>query len=59
MNKKLCRLPNEKEIALANINQRKQALAEVKKDKKKSDNIGYVNTTGDNKENATAPQKKR
>ena len=36
MNKKFCRLPNEHEIALANINQRKQALAEVKKDKKTS-----------------------
>ena len=35
LNKKLCRLPNEQEIALANINQRKQAMAEVKKDKKK------------------------
>ena len=35
LNKNLCMLPNEQEIALANINQRKQALAEVKKDKKK------------------------
>ena len=36
MNENVCRLPNEHEIALATINQRKHALAEVKKDKKTS-----------------------
>ena len=60
LHENFCRLPNEQEIALANINDRKQKQADLKKQKgAKRSSMGENDTTGNNKENDTAHAKKR